>query len=258
MGYVLMGTVAGYVTARLYKTFKGTSWQQATTLTALLFPGIAFTVFLGLNVVAWTQNSTDKVPFTTLVVLIVLWFGISSPLVYGGAYFGYKKDAIDFPVATSGIPRQIPDQQWYMGLPFTALIGGILPFGSVFVEMFFILASIWVHQYYYVFGVLMVVFLILLLTCAEITVLFDYFHLCAEDYRWWWRSFVTAGSVSIYVFLYSFVYFRDLEANSFATYLLYFGYMGLISLAVFLMTGFVGVMSTLMFNKVIFASIKVD
>lgn len=29
-----------------------------------------------------------------------------------GAYFGYKKDPLEFPVVTSNIPRQIPEQPW--------------------------------------------------------------------------------------------------------------------------------------------------
>lgn len=32
--------------------------------------------------------------------------------VYLGAYFGYKKDPLEFPVVTSNIPRQIPEQPW--------------------------------------------------------------------------------------------------------------------------------------------------
>jgi transmembrane 9 superfamily protein 2/4 len=47
------------------------------------------------------------------------------------------------PVRTNDIPRQIPEQQWYMGLPFTMLVGGILPFGAVFIELFFIMTSVW-------------------------------------------------------------------------------------------------------------------
>jgi transmembrane 9 superfamily protein 2/4 len=256
--YVLMGVVAGYVTARLYKTFKGKSWQKATILTSTMFPGLSFAVFFLLDLIAWSQHSTDAVPFTTMVVLLVLWFGVSTPLVFFGAYFGYKNDALEFPVNTSNIPRQIPDQAWYMGLPFTLAVGGILPFGSCFVELYFILASVWMDQYYYVFGFLFMVFCILIITCAEITVLFNYFQLCAENHQWWWRSFCTAGSASIYVFLYSYVYFRTLESNSFATYVLYFGYMSLISLAMFLMTGFVGFSSAYWFNVVIFGSIKID
>jgi transmembrane 9 superfamily protein 2/4 len=256
--YVLMGIVSGYVTARFYKTFKGKAWQNATVCTALGFPGLCFIMFFSMDIMAWAYGSTDAVPFTTMLVLIVLWFGISTPLVFLGAYFGYKQDAFEIPVKTSNIPRQIPDQPWFMGVPFTLMIGGILPFGACFVELYFILASVWMDYYYYVFGFLLLVFVILILTCAEITLLFNYFQLCNEDYHWWWRSFGTAGSIAIYVFLYSFVYFQQLEANSFTTYVLYFGYMGLASLGLFLMTGFIGVSSSLWFNKTIFGSLKVD
>jgi len=256
--YVLMGSVAGYVTSRLYKTFKGKSWQKATAAAAFGFPGICFGMFIIMNIVALSQGSSDAVPVTTMIVLLVLWFGISTPLVFFGAYFGYKQEAMEFPVNTSSIPRQIPDQPLFMSVPFSLMVGGILPFGACFVELYFILASVWTDQYYYVFAFLLLVFGILIITCAEITVLFNYFQLTGENYHWWWRSFTTAGSTGIYVFLYSFVYFKQLEANAFATYVLYFGYMGLASLGLFLMTGCVGVMSCLLFNKTIFGSIKID
>ncbi|VEU42364.1 unnamed protein product [Pseudo-nitzschia multistriata] len=256
--FVLMGSINGYVTARLYKTFKGKAWQNATLCTALGFPGLAFSLFFILDIIAWGYGSSDAVPFATMLVLLVLWFGISTPLVFVGAYFGYKQDAIEYPVKTSNIPRQIPDQPWFMSVPFTVFVGGLLPFGACFVELYFILASVWMDYYYYVFGFLFLVFLILIITCAEITLLFNYFQLCNEDYHWWWRSFGNAGSTAIWVFLYSFVYFQQLEANSFTTYVLYFGYMGLASLGLFLMTGFIGVMSSLWFNKTIFGSLKVD
>merc|ERR1712150_371717 len=107
--------------------------------------------------------------------------------------------------------------------------------------------------YYYVFGFLFLVFLILVITCAEITVLFNYFQLCGENCHWWWRSFCNGGSTAVYVFFYSFIYFKQLEANSFATYVLYFGYMGLVSFGLFIMTGSIGVFSSLWFNKTIFS-----
>jgi transmembrane 9 superfamily member 2/4 len=256
--FVLMGSANGYVTSRLYKTFKGKAWQRATACAAFGLPGIAFSLFFIMNIVALAKGSSDAVPFLTILVLFVLWFGISTPLVFLGAYFGYKQDAIEFPVSTSSIPRQIPDQPWFMGIPFTLAIGGILPFGSCFVELYYIMSSVWMEYYYYVFGFLLLVFAILIITCAEITTLFTYFQLCSEDYHWWWRSFCNGGSTAIYVFLYSFVYFKQLEANSFATYVLYFGYMGLVSIGLFSMMGFVGLSTSLWFNKTIFSSIKID
>jgi transmembrane 9 superfamily protein 2/4 len=48
-----------------------------------------------------------------MLAVLTLWFCISVPLTFLGAYFGYKKDAIEFPVVTSNIPRQIPPQPWY-------------------------------------------------------------------------------------------------------------------------------------------------
>jgi len=256
--YVLMGGVGGYSMARIYKTFKGKSWQKATVFTAFGFPTIAFGIFFVMNLLAVSKQSSDAVPFTRMLVLLLLWFGISTPLVFFGAYFGFKIDAIEFPVNTSNIPRQIPDQPWFMSSFFTAAIAGVMPFGACFLELFFIMSSLWMDQYYYVFGFLFLTFAILLLTCAEITILFNYFQICGEDYRWWWRSFTTGGATAFYVFGYSFHYFKQLETNSPATYVLYFGYMALISFGLFLVMGTVGFMSSLWFNKKIFGSIKID
>ena len=36
------------------------------------------------------------------------------------------------------------------------------------------------HQMYYMFGFLFLVFIILVITCSEATILLCYFHLCAE------------------------------------------------------------------------------
>ena len=43
------------------------------------------------------------------------------PLVILGAYFGYKKEPIEHPVRTNQIPRQIPEQVWYMR-PFFSIL----------------------------------------------------------------------------------------------------------------------------------------
>jgi transmembrane 9 superfamily member 2/4 len=257
--FAFLGGVNGYVTARLYKTFKGKSWQRSTTVTAVAFPGFALGLVCIMNVLASIHDSTSAVPFTTILILIYLWSGISLPLVFLGGFFGYKQEAVEFPVNTSSIPRQIPDQSWLMRIPFTlAAIGGILPFDSCFVELYYILASVWLDVYYYVFGFLFLVFVILMITCAEITVLLTYFQLCREDYHWWWRSFSNAGSTAIYVFLYSFVYFKFLEADTPAAYVVYFGYMGLVSSGLFLMMGCVGVLTSLWFNKTLFASMNLS
>jgi len=52
---------------------------------------IIFGVFFVLNLLLWMKGSSAAVPFGTLVALLALWFGISVPLTFVGAYFGFKK-----------------------------------------------------------------------------------------------------------------------------------------------------------------------
>uniref|UniRef100_A0A7I4CMX8 Transmembrane 9 superfamily member n=1 Tax=Physcomitrium patens TaxID=3218 RepID=A0A7I4CMX8_PHYPA len=257
--WVFMGLFAGYASSRLYKAFKGTDWKSNSMRTALIFPGSIFVIFFILNALIWGQKSSGAIPFGTMFVLMFLWFGISLPLVFVGSYFGYKKPAVDDPVRTNKIPRQIPEQAWYMSPVFSILIGGILPFGAVFIELFFILTSIWLNQFYYIFGFLFIVFLILVVTCAEITIVLCYFQLCSEDYHWWWRAYLTSGSSAIYLFLYAtFYFFTKLDITKVVSGVLYFGYMIIISYSFFVLTGTIGFYACYWFVRVIYASVKID
>lgn len=44
-----------------------------------------------MNLVLWGKGSSAAVPFTTLIALLALWFGVSVPLTFIGAYFGFRK-----------------------------------------------------------------------------------------------------------------------------------------------------------------------
>ena len=190
---------------------------------------------------------------------MVLWFGVSVPLVFLGAYVGFKKDVAPNPVRTNQIPRLVPPQPWYMHPALTTIFGGILPFGAVSVELFFVMSAIWLHQIYYIFGFLFLVSMILVATCAEITILLCYFQLCNEDYAWWWRSVMSSGACAGYVFLYAVWYFiSELEITGGVPSTLYFGYMTLVSGIFFLVTGAIGFYACLWFVNKIYGSIKVD
>eukprot|EP00051_Salpingoeca_urceolata_P028055 m.484708 g.484708 ORF g.484708 m.484708 type:complete len:633 (-) comp23517_c0_seq1:152-2050(-) len=257
--FVLMGSVAGYFSGRMYKTMKGQNWKRAAIATALLFPGLVFGFGFILNLFVWYMQSSGAVPFTTMIALLLIWICISSPLVLSGYFFGFRKQPYEAPVVTNQIPRQVPDQPWWLHPIACTLLGGLIPFGAVFIELFFIFSAIWGNQYYYLFGFLFIVFVILLLACAEIAVLMTYLQLCGEDYHWWWRSFLVSGGSSVYVFLYSAFYFSSqLEIEEFVSVLLYFGYTLLMVLTFWLLTGTIGFFSTFTFINVIYGSIKID
>lgn len=257
--WVFMGILAGYSSARLYKMFKGKEWKKITLRTAFIFPATVFAIFFVLNALIWGEESSGAVPLGTMFALGLLWFSSSVPLVFVGSYIGFKKPPIEDPVRTNKIPRQIPEQPWYLTPAFSILIGGILPFGAVIVELFFILMSIWFHQFYYMFGFHLIAFLVLTVTCAEITVIFCFFHLCSQDYCWWWRSYLTSGSSALYLFLYStFYFFTKLGITKPVSVALYFGYMLIFSYAFFMFTGTIGFCACFWFTRLMYSSLKIE
>ncbi len=66
---------------------------------------------------------------------------------------------------------------------------------AISVELYYIFATLWGREQYTLYGILFVVYGILLSVTACISVALTYFQLSSEDYRWWWRSIFSAGYV---------------------------------------------------------------
>ncbi|KAJ0265476.1 hypothetical protein HA466_0017530 [Hirschfeldia incana] len=259
--YMILGIAAGYVAVRLWRTIgcgEHRGWMSVAWKAACFFPGIAFLILTTLNFLLWGSHSTGAIPFSLFVILILLWFCISVPLTLIGGYFGARAPHIEFPVRTNQIPREIPAQKYPSWL--LVLGAGTLPFGTLFIELFFIMSSIWMGRVYYVFGFLFVVMILLVVVCAEVSLVLTYMHLCVEDYKWWWKSFFASGSVAIYIFIYSINYLvfdlKSLSGPVSAT--LYLGYSLFMVLAIMLATGTVGFLSSFWFVHYLFSSVKLD
>lgn len=259
--YMILGVAAGYVAVRLWRTIgygdkKG--WVSVSWKVSCFFPGIAFLILTTLNFLLWGSHSTGAIPFSLFVILILLWFCISVPLTLVGGYLGAKAPHIEFPVRTNQIPREIPAQKYPSWL--LVLGAGTLPFGTLFIELFFIMSSIWMGRVYYVFGFLFIVLILLVVVCAEVSLVLTYMHLCVEDWKWWWKSFFASGSVAIYIFLYSVNYLvfdlKSLSGPVSAT--LYLGYSLFMVIAIMLATGTVGFLSSFWFVHYLFSSVKLD
>ncbi|PXF44383.1 Transmembrane 9 superfamily member 7 [Gracilariopsis chorda] len=258
--WVLSSVFCGYYSARIYSGLGGTNKKSVTLGSAFLFSGSAFILFFALNFILWVSGSTGAVPFFTLLLILVMWFGISVPLNVIGAFFGYKQKAYEFPVRTNQIPREIPNSSTFSHVLF-GVFSGILPFGVVFMELVFILNSIWLNKIYYFFGFLGAVFLILLVTCAEVSIVLTYLQLSKESYHWWWPAFISTASSGIYVFGYSLVFLftqPDLQGIHVVSTMIYTGYMLLGALMFSLATGCVGFLSSFAFVRKIYASVHID
>ena len=85
-----MGMPAGHMSARFAKLMRIDNQFQTAFLTGTLFPGVCFGIFFAVNTIAWGKQSSTAVPFGTLVVLMLLWFGVSLPLIFFGAFVGNR------------------------------------------------------------------------------------------------------------------------------------------------------------------------
>ncbi|CAM4775184.1 unnamed protein product [Rotaria magnacalcarata] len=264
--YVFMGLIAGFYAGRIYKTIRGSNWKRTAALTATIYPGIVFGIGFFLNFFIWGKRSSGAVPLSTMVAILVMWLGISFPLVCVGFYFGYRKQPYDHPVRTNQIPRQVPEQQWFLhpvlsySLKFDInTCYRVLPFGAMFIELFFIFSAIWENQYYYLFGFLFLVFIIIIISCSQISIVITYFQLCGEDYHWWWRSFIASGGSAFYVFAYSiFYFFTKLDITEVIPIMLYFGYTFLICFTFWTLTGTIGFIASYIFVRKIYAAVKIE
>uniref|UniRef100_A0A804QGB4 Transmembrane 9 superfamily member n=1 Tax=Zea mays TaxID=4577 RepID=A0A804QGB4_MAIZE len=236
-------------------------WNSCSScheLTACFFPGIVFIILTVLNSILWGKKSTGALPISLFFTLLALWFCISVPLTLIGGLLGTRAASIDYPVRTNQIPREIPERKFPSWL--LVLGAGTLPFGTLFIELFFILSSIWLGRFYYVFGFLFIVLFLLVIVCGEVSLVLTYMHLCVEDWKWWWKAFFASCSVAFYVFLYSINYLvfdlRSLSGPVSAT--LYLGYSLIMALAILLSTGAIGFLLSFYFVHYLFSFVKID
>lgn len=257
--YAVFGFVGSYTSMSVYKFFKGPYWKVNMLLSPFLVPLVILLVIITLNLVLMVVHSSDAIPAGALFAVVLTWMVLSVPLSFAGSLVALKKSSWDeHPTKTNQIARQIPYQPWYLKTLTASMIAGVFPFASIAVELYFIYSSLWFHQFFYMFGFLMLSVFLLVLTTALTTLMNTYHSLCLENWKWQWRSFIIGGlGCAVYVFIHS-ILFTELNFRGFTTVVLYVGYSLLISFLCCLATGAVGFLSSMFFVRKIYGSIKVD
>jgi len=258
--YSLTSLIAGYGSGSIYKRYGGVEWKKCMVATALLYPAICFSIAFLLNLIAVYYHSLAAFSFRTFSLIFLIWLFVSCPLVLLGTILGRSTTVTgDFPCRTNALKRPIPSAPWYMQPLPLAAISGILPFGSIFIELYFIFTSFWHYKFYYVYGFMFLVFVILAIVTVCVTIVSTYVLLNAEDYRWHWTSFAAGGSTALYVFLYAIYYFiAKTRMTGLMQTAFYWGYMVMFCLGLFIMTGSIGFLGTNIFVRQIYKYIKSD
>ena len=93
------------------------------------------------------SQSTAALPFGTIVVIILIWCAITIPLtVFGGIAGKNNKSEFLAPCRTNKYPREIPELPWYRTAVPQMIMSGFLPFSAIYVELYYIFASVWGHK----------------------------------------------------------------------------------------------------------------
>ena len=258
--YALTAGTAGYTSASYYRQMEGSKWVGNLLLTCIVFCGPLFLVFCFNNSVAWGYGSTAAFPVGTIVIILLLWSLVTIPLTIVGGVVG-KNTRTEFaaPCRTNKYPREVPELPWYREAVPQMLMAGFLPFSAIYIELYYIFASVWSLKVYTIYSILFIVFCILLVVTAFITVALTYFQLAAEDHRWWWRSFLCGGSTGLFVYAYAVYYFvARSDMSGLMQTAFYFGYNFIVCFALFLLLGYVGWRASLTFVRRIYRAIKCE
>ncbi|KAI8622307.1 hypothetical protein BC830DRAFT_1090255 [Chytriomyces sp. MP71] len=258
--YALSSITSAYYAGSYYTRNGGKDWVRLVFVSSGLVPGTVTLMVLLINFVSIYQKTSRAIPFTSMMAVFSIWLLCVLPMSLLGVVLGRNYAGLpDAVCRINPIPRPIPESAWYAEPASVVALSGLLPFGAIFIEMYYIFTSFWAYRAYYVFGFMMLVFVILVIVTSCVSVVATYFLLNSENHRWNWIILFSGGSTAGYIFLYSiYYYFARTKMHGLFQTTWYFGYTLLMCFGVFLILGFVSHYSARRFIRVIYKNIKLD
>lgn len=137
--YAATSPINGYFGGSLYARLGGRLWIRQMLASAFTVPvAVCGTAFF-INFIAIGYHASRAIPFGTMVAVTCICLFVILPLTLVGTVVGRNLDGQpDFPCRVNAVPRPIPEKKWYMEPLIIVLLGGVLPFGSIFIEMYVI------------------------------------------------------------------------------------------------------------------------
>eukprot|EP00127_Corallochytrium_limacisporum_P000856 Clim_evm8s27 gene=Clim_evmTU8s27 len=252
--------ISGFIAGAHYRIFQGEQWQKQSVLTAVTLPVLGMVCSFVVNCMALYYNSSQFIGFKTQFTLFCIIIFVSCPLTLIGSIVGRNVfPSGNFPTRVNNVLRYIPEKKWYLSSTVIVPLAGLLPFGAIFVEMYYVLVSFWAYKVYYVYGFVLLVFCILAVVVMCVSLVATYLLLNAEDWRWHWNSFLYGASIAVYIYGYSIYYFHFKTRMYGALQTTYFfAYMALGSVLIGLACGFLAYTASFLFVRRIFSGMKID
>ena len=258
MVYIFLSLISGYSSARFYKMVHGLNWLRVCVFTAIIFPIILILSLTSTNFLYYLEGSTTYIQFKNFFSLFSLWILGTIPLIFIGTMVGLSQQRIRMPCAVNPVPGILVKKNypWYLRVRYAWFLTGFPPFFAIFVELFYIMDSLWKQDFYALSKYLLLSIIILIITSSLIGILFTYLNLCKGDYRWWWKSFIISASPSIYLILFSIFYLFKLKFKQITSVFIYINFMILFSVIIALICGSSGLYFTFFFLETIYNKIR--
>ena len=259
MVYIFLSLISGYASARFYKMVHGLNWLRVCIFTAIFFPMTLILSLSSTNFLYYLEGSTTYVEFKNFFSLLSLWIIGTIPLIFIGTMIGLSQKRVKFPCDVNPVPGILSKNNypWYLRIRYAWFLTGFPPFFAIFVELFYIMDSLWKQDYYALSKYLLLSIIILIIISSLIGILFTYLNLCKGDYRWWWKSFVVSASPAIYIIIFFIFYLFKLKFKQITTICIYINFMFLFSIIIALVCGSSGLCLTYLFLENIYSKIKI-
>lgn len=258
--YIIVSPISGFLSAKLFRTIGKDTWKSFILSSGLIFILPSIALYFIANFVFSYNDSTASITFKTLAELILLFFCINMILHVIGCILGLRSNEYDMPARVNQLPRPIPTQPIYLNPFVTSFIGGVISFMTILVQMYLIYQSLWTNlSYYYLFGLLFMVIILLFIVVTELTIFLVYLQLNNEDYRWWWASIRVSGSCGVACMIFSILFmvmrFHPPDASS---YIIYIIFSTMISFGISLGTAAIGFNTSFLFVRKIYGALKME
>lgn len=162
--------------------------ERSVLLAGILYVGPLFVTVSILNTIAVSYGAMAALPIGTIFVIILMYTFVTTPWLALGGVIGHRfRSDFQAPCSTKRFPREIPPLAWYRKTPCQMFLAGFFSFSAIVPELHYFYASLWGYKIFILPSILFVIFVILVMVTAILSVGLSYVQLSVEDHEWWWR-----------------------------------------------------------------------
>ena len=144
--FPFFGIVNGFVAARMYTFFNGSSWKKLTSVAGFFLPASIGSCFILVDFMEMFDRDTHKIlPAYEALLMFFFWTCFHVPSCCIGSALGFYKSKLEPPTKPSRIPREplaSNQKPWFMRDGILTCFVGAIPVAVIIFEIQIILDNI--------------------------------------------------------------------------------------------------------------------